>query len=41
MIHAIDSHCHLDYDELAGDIPGVLSRAQSAVADLRRLLEQG
>jgi TatD DNase family protein len=34
MIHAIDSHCHLDYDELAGDIPGVLSRAQSAGVSL-------
>lgn len=26
----IDSHCHLDFDALAGDLPGVLERARSA-----------
>jgi len=26
----VDSHCHLDYPELAGDLAGVLARAKSA-----------
>ena len=26
----VDSHCHLDYPELAGDLAGVLARAESA-----------
>ncbi len=26
----VDSHCHLDYPELARDLPGVLSRARNA-----------
>jgi len=26
----VDSHCHLDYPELAGDLAGVLARARSA-----------
>jgi TatD DNase family protein len=30
MIRAIDSHCHLDFNELAADLPGVISRAHSA-----------
>lgn len=30
MMHAIDSHCHLDFEELAGDLPAVLARAQLA-----------
>jgi TatD DNase family protein len=30
MIHAIDSHCHLDFQEFAADLPGVISRANTA-----------
>lgn len=30
MIRTIDSHCHLDFDELAADLPAVVSRARSA-----------
>ncbi|SVD44315.1 uncharacterized protein METZ01_LOCUS397169, partial [marine metagenome] len=26
----VDSHCHIDFAELAGDFPGMLSRAQAA-----------
>ncbi|HCX86914.1 MAG TPA: DNAase, partial [Gammaproteobacteria bacterium] len=26
----VDSHCHIDFPELAGDFPGMLSRAQAA-----------
>lgn len=26
----VDSHCHLDYPELAGDLPGVIGRARNA-----------
>ena len=29
----IDSHCHLDFDELSGDLDGVLSRARAAGID--------
>ncbi|MDK3160661.1 TatD family hydrolase [Kamptonema cortianum] len=30
----IDSHCHLDYDPMATDLEGTLSRAQSQGVDL-------
>ena len=33
MSSLVDSHCHLDFDDFAGDLPGVLSRA--ADADVR------
>jgi TatD DNase family protein len=26
----VDSHCHLDFPDLAGDLPGVLARARAA-----------
>ena len=29
----IDSHCHLDFDALAGDLEGVLARAAAAGVD--------
>jgi TatD DNase family protein len=30
MIQVIDSHCHLDFKELVGDLPNVIARAKSA-----------
>ncbi len=35
----IDSHCHLDYEGLAEDLPGVLARAEAA--GVRRLITIG
>ena len=26
----VDSHCHLDFDSLAEDLPGVIARAEAA-----------
>jgi TatD DNase family protein len=34
MIRAIDSHCHLDFKELAADLPAVVKRAHAVGVDL-------
>ena len=37
----VDSHCHLDFPEFAGDLDGLVSRAEAAGVDTERRLWKG